>query len=93
MARKFRIKDEERSRIVLSRERDVERLLDEKERINQQLEIYMKQYADLTGDKRVAKANYRASHHKRRALKITLITLAVIVVALGALVAYELLLK
>ncbi len=91
MARKVRIKDEERSRIVLSRERDVERLLDEKERINQQLEAYMKQYAELTGDKRIAQNNYRATHHNRRALKIALITLGVIVVAVGAFVAYKLL--
>lgn len=91
MARKVRIKDEERSRIVLSRERDVERLLDEKERINQQLEAYMKQYAELTGDKRLSQNNYRATHHNRRALKIALVTLGVIVIAVGAFIAYKLL--
>ena len=47
------IKSERRARIVLSRERDIERKLDEKERINLQLEEYMKQYAALTGENRV----------------------------------------
>ena len=91
MARKVRIKDEERSRIVLSREKDIERLHDERELINQKLEMYMKQYADITGEKRIAKNNYRDSHYKSRSLKITLITLATIVVVVGAFVAYKLL--
>ena len=91
MARKVRIKDEERSRIVLSREKDIERLHDERERINQQLEMYMKQYADLTGEKRIAKNNYRATGYNRRSLKITLITLAAIVAVVGAFVVYKLL--
>jgi hypothetical protein len=91
MARKVRIKDEERSRIVLSREKDIERLHDERERINQQLEMYMKQYADLTGEKRLANNSYRDSARKSRSLKITLITLAAIVLVVGAFVVYKLL--
>ena len=91
MARKVRIKDEERSRIVLSREKDIEKLQDERERINQQLEMYMKQYADLTGEKRLAKNNYRPTSYKKRSLKITLITLAVIAAVIGALVVYKIL--
>ena len=47
MAKRVTIKDEERARIVLSKERDIDRRLFEKERIDSQLEAYMREYAAL----------------------------------------------
>ena len=47
------VRSASRARIILSRERDIEKKLDEKERITLELEEYMKQYAALTGENRV----------------------------------------
>ncbi len=93
MARKIRIKDEERARIVLSRERDVEKLLDEKEKINQQLEMYMEQYAALTGETRVANAKYRGRGSRAGSLKALFITLGVAAVIVAAAVITFIILK
>lgn len=89
--KKMRIRNEDRARIVLSRERDIERKLDEKEKINLQLEEYMKQYAKITGEKKVADDLYRGRKTNKVPWKLILITAAVIVVLVGGLVAYKLL--
>lgn len=82
------IKSERRARIVLSRERDIERKLDEKERINLQLEEYMKQYAALTGENRVLSD---ATKKRGKAFKALLITLGIIIVVAGGFIAYKML--
>ena len=82
------IKSERRARIVLSRERDIERKLDEKERINLQLEEYMKQYAALTGENRVLSD---ATKKRGKTFKALLITLGIIIVVAGGFIAYKML--
>ena len=85
--RKKYIKAESRARIVLSRERDIERKLDEKERITLELEEYMKQYAALTGETKVLSPEVKRVKRRRKARLIGL--LLVLAVILGA-VAYAL---
>ena len=86
--RKKYVNSESRARIVLSRERDIERKLNEKERITLQLEEYIKHYADLTGEDRVVDSSLR---RKGKRLKAYLITIGIIVVLVGGFIAYRLL--
>ena len=90
MARRVRIRDEERARIVLSRERDIERRLEEKERIDAQLEMYMRQYAEITGEKKLVDNSYRGRRRVPvRSGKLICATLAAIFVFVGVLVAIK----
>ena len=82
------IKSERRARIVLSRERDIERKLDEKERINLQLEEYMKQYAALTGETKVISPEARRRMRRRKA---RLVAILVAFAAIAGIVVYYLL--
>lgn len=85
MSKKY-IRSESRARIILSRERDVERKLDEKERITLELEEYMKQYAALTGEKKVLSPELIKQMRRRRARIIAII--ASVVAIVGVVVYY-----
>ena len=87
MSKKY-VRSESRARIVLSRERDIERKLDEKERITLELEEYMKQYAALTGEKKVLSPEARRQIRRRKA---RIIAIVASVVAIVGVVAYYLL--
>lgn len=82
------VRSESRARIVLSRERDIERKLDEKERITLELEEYMKQYAALTGEKKVLSPEVIRRMRRRKA---RLVALLLAVVAIAGVVVYYLL--
>lgn len=91
MAKRVTIKDEERARIVLSKERDIDRRLFEKERIDSQLEVYMREYAALTGEKRLIDNSYRGKRRVPvRTGKLIAITLASIFAFVGVLVLIKL---
>ena len=85
--RRNSVRNEARARIVLSRERDIERKLDEKERITLQLEEYMKQYAALTG---VEKVLSREIKMKKRSRRGTLVFLLLGLALIAGIAAYKL---
>lgn len=87
MSKKY-VRSESRARIILSRERDVERKLDEKERITLELEEYMKQYAALTGEKKVLSPEVIKRMRRRRA---RLIAFLLALAAIAGVVVYYLL--
>ena len=87
MSKKY-VRSESRARIILSRERDVERKLDEKERITLELEEYMKQYAALTGEKKVLSPEVIKQMRRRRA---RLVALLLALAAIAGVVVYYLL--
>lgn len=87
MSKKY-IRSEGRARIILSRERDVEKKLDEKERITLELEEYMKQYAALTGEKKVLSPELIKRTRRRRA---RLVALLLALAAIAGVVVYYLL--
>ena len=87
MSKKY-IRSESRARIILSRERDVEKKLDEKERITLELEEYMKQYAALTGEKKVLSPELIKRMRRRRA---RLVALLLALAAIAGVVVYYLL--
>lgn len=87
MSKKY-VRSESRARIILSRERDVEKKLDEKERITLELEEYMKQYAALTGEKKVLSPELIKQTRRRRA---RLVALLLALAAIAGVVAYYLL--
>lgn len=80
------VRSESRSRIVLSRESDIERKLDEKERLTLEIEEYMKQYAALTGEKKVL-SNKMKKQTRRRTVRFFGILVAVAAIA-GVVVYY-----
>ena len=91
MANRVRIKDEERARIVLSRERDIDKRLAEKERIDSQLEMYMRKSAEITGEMRLVDNSYRGKRRVPvRSGKLICATLAAIFVFVGVLVLIKL---
>lgn len=87
MSKKY-VRSESRARIILSRERDVERKLDEKERITLELEEYMKQYAALTGEKKVLSPEVIKRMRRRRA---RLVAFLLALAAIAGVVVYYLL--
>ena len=85
--RRNSVRNEDRARIVLSRERDIERKLDEKERITLQLEEYMKQYAALTGVEKVLSHEIKMKKRSRRG---TLVFLLLGLALIAGIAAYKL---
>ena len=82
------VRSESRARIILSRERDIEKKLDEKERITLELEEYMKQYAALTGETKVISPEVRRRMRRRKA---RLVAILVAFAAIAGIVVYYLL--
>ena len=82
------VRSESRARIILSRERDIEKKLDEKERITLELEEYMKQYAALTGETKVISPEARRRMRRRKA---RLVAILVAFAAIAGVVVYYLL--
>ncbi|MBR5242582.1 MAG: hypothetical protein IKV20_05525 [Clostridia bacterium] len=82
------VRSESRARIILSRERDIEKKLDEKERITLELEEYMKQYAALTGETKVISPEVRRRMRRRKA---RLVAILVAFAAIAGVVVYYLL--
>lgn len=87
MSKKY-VRSESRARINLSRERDIEKKLDEKERITLELEEYMKQYAALTGEKKVLSTEGIKRTRRRR---VRLVALLLALAAIAGVVVYYLL--
>ena len=82
------VRSESRSRIVLSRESDIERKLDEKERLTLEIEEYMKQYAALTGEKKVLSHKMKKQARRRT---VRFFEILVAVAAIAGVVVYYLL--
>ena len=82
------VRSDSRARIILSRERDIEKKLDEKERITLELEEYMKQYAALTGETKVISPEVRRRMRRRKA---RLVAILVAFAAIAGIVVYYLL--